>query len=113
MIIFQYHMLSDGNIKISKAEYKESKDRKGELCYRKVKVLEKGIRCPKFPTKFYWYHLGMYDYNKFYALSIAELKYFASLRINEFKNKIKINEIQNKTYKEMIENLENSIKEVN
>ena len=108
MIIYQFHMLSDGNIKISKAEYKESKDYKGDICYRKVKVLEKGIRCPKFPTKFYWHDLGEYDYNKFYALSMDELNNFASLRIDEFKERIKINEIQNKTYKEMIENLEKS-----
>ncbi len=109
MIIYQFHMLSDGNIKISKAEYKSSTDRKGEPCYRKVKVLEKGIGCPKFPNKFYWYHLGEYDYNKYYALSMDELNKFVSSKVDYFKGQLKAYEFQVKKTNEILENLKKSI----
>lgn len=104
MIIYQFHMLSDGNIKISKAEYKESKDYKGNYCLKKLKVIEKEIRCPKFPTILY--KLGKADYNKYYAFSMNELATFKLSKIYEFEGRIKSLENQIKNYNEIIENLE-------
>lgn len=103
MIIYQFHMLSDGNIKISKAEYKPSKDYKGNYCSKKIKVIEKGIRCPKFPT--YLYKLGKVDYNKYYALSMDELDTYKLSKINEFEDRIDDLDYQIKKYEKMIENL--------
>ena len=109
MIIYQFHMLSDGIIKISKAEYKESKDYGGNSYYKRVKVLEKGIRCPKFPTKLYKGSLGEYDYNKYYALSMDELNNFVSSKVDYFKGQLKAYEFQVKKTNEILENFKKSI----
>lgn len=108
IIIYQFHMLSDGIVKISKAEYKEAEDYKGNFCYKKTKVIEKGIRYPKFPIRLY--KLGVADYNKYYALSMDKLTDFAFGKIDNFNNSIKSLENQIKKYKEMVNNLQDSCK---
>lgn len=107
MIIYQFHMLSTGIIKISKAEYKEAVDYKDDFYYKKIRVLEKGIRCPEFPTKLY--KLGVADYNKYYALSKDELEKFISYKKDIFKERKHSLEIQLKKYNEMIENLDKNL----
>ena len=107
MIIYQFHMLSEGVIKISKAEYKEYKDFRNKYCLKRVKVLEKGIKCPKFQTILY--KLGEYDYNKYYALSMDELNNFVSSKVDYFKGQLKAYEFQVKKTNEILENLKKSI----
>ena len=108
IVIYQFHMLSDGTVKISKAEYIEDEDYKGTFCYTKTKVIEKGIRYPKFPIRLY--KLGATNYNKYYALSMDELTVFVSGKVNNFNNSIECLENQIKKYKEMINNLQVSSK---
>lgn len=103
MIIYQFHLLSNGEIKISKAEYLEIK-KQDIAYYKKVKVIEKGIRFPKFPKELY--KLGRYDHNKYYSTEMADLKKFALSEISVQEEHIKNLEYQLKQYKEIIVNLE-------
>ena len=86
---------------------KEYKDFRNKYCLKKVKVLEKGIKCPKFPTILY--KLGEYDYNKYYALSMDELNKFVSSKVDYFNEQLKRYEFQVKMNNEILENLKKSI----
>ncbi len=103
MIIYQFHMLSNGEIKISKAEYIQAVSRDNKPYYKRIKTIEKGIKQPKFPLKLY--KLGEYNYNKFHTDSMEDLEKFTNLKVERFEKQISGIENQLKLYKEIRDNL--------
>lgn len=106
VIIYQFKMLSDGTIKISSAEYKKVFGINYNIYYKKIRILEKGVKCPKFPV-ILKENLGTYYYDdaNYYTLSMDELKSFKEGKIKSLEQSIEAREWEINHYKDMIANL--------
>lgn len=106
IIIYQFKMLSDGTIKISSAEYKKVLGMNYNVYYKKIRLLEKGVKCPKFPV-ILKSSLGTYYYgdDDYYALSMDDLNSFKEDKIKSLEQSIEARECEIKHYKDMIANL--------
>lgn len=108
VIIYQFKMLSDGTIKISSAEYKQVLGMNYNIYYKKIRLLEKGVKCPKFPMilganlRPRCIDYALYDY---YALSMDDLNSFKEEKIKSLEQSIEAREYEIKHYKDMIANL--------
>jgi len=106
VIIYQFKMLSDGTIKISSAEYKQVLGMNDNIYYKKIRLLEKGVKCPKFPV-ILGASLGTryYEDAEYYALSMDDLNSFKEDKIKSLEQSIEARECEIKHYKDMIANL--------
>lgn len=106
VIIYQFKMLSDGTIKVSSAEYKQVLGMNYNIYYKRIRLLEKGVKCPKFPiildASLGTYHSWDVDY---YALSMDDLNSFKEYKIKSLEQSIEARECEIKQYKNMIANL--------
>ena len=99
IIIYQFHLMSDGEIKTSSCEYKRDEDYSGTVYYKKVKTLTKGVHYPKFPVKLY--KLGRAEHCKYYALDEKDIKKFAYEVLCETNETLRSLEFQLKKYLEL------------
>lgn len=106
VIIYQFKMLSDGTIKVSSAEYKQVLGMNHNIYYKKIRLLEKGVKCPKFPV-ILGATLGTryYEDADYYALSLDDLNSFKEDKIKSLEQSIEAREYEIKHYKDMIANL--------
>ena len=106
VIIYQFKMLSDGTIKISSAEYKQVLGMNHNIYYKKIRLLEKGVKCPNFPV-ILGATLGTYHYEDadYYTLSMDDLNSFKEDKIKILEQSIEVCEYEIKHYKDMIANL--------
>lgn len=112
MIIYQFRMIYNGEVKVSKAEYKLAKYAfrwNNELVYRKVKVIEKGVSRPGFPSELREFDLGQYSYDTCYSDKYEDLYKFIVSRKEYFDESIKQLEYTKQKYMNMIDNLDNSL----
>ena len=106
MIIYQFKMLGDGTIKVSSAEYQQIIGKNCNICYKKIKTLEKGVRQPRFPKILRYLGENLYFNDcEYYALSMDELATYKATKIHTFENSIKMCETKIEKFKEMINNL--------
>lgn len=108
VIIYQFKMLSDGTIKISSAEYEQVLGMNYNIYYKRIRLLEKGVKCPKFPV-ILGANLGTYHYEgeDYYALSMDDLTSFKEDKIKSLEQSIEARECEIKHYKDMIASLRN------
>ena len=115
MIIYQFRMIYNGEVKVSKAEYKLAKFAfrfNKELVYRKVKVIEKGVSRPGFPSELREFELGQYNYDTCYSDKYEDIYKFIESRKELFaKNLIEL-EYRKQKYMNMISNLDNSLMQI-
>lgn len=111
MIIYQFKMIYNGEIKVSKAEYKLSEHLYyHKTIYRKVKVIEKGVSRPCFPPILF--ELGECDYDTYYSDKYEDVYKFIKSRKEFFNDSIKALEYRKQKYLGMLNNLDNSLNQI-
>ena len=106
MVIYQFCILSSGEIKVSEAEYVQTISRNNVPYYRKVKTVVKGIKRPRFPNKLYY--LGEID-GRYYSMTMEDLKVFTNLELNICNEKILMLEKELDFYRARANNLKKQI----
>ena len=109
MIVYQFCILSSGEIKISEAEYTQATSRKGKSCYRKIKDIKKGVKKPGFPHKLYYFGENKVD-GKFYTTNIDNLYSYCKNHLESCNEEIKILKIRLKQFQTIAKNLKKMMK---
>lgn len=112
MIIYQFKMIYNGEVKVSKAEYNLAEHiyNSNKTIYRKVKIIEKGVSKPCFPTILF--ELGQCDYDTYYSDNYDDIYKFIESRREYFNDSINELEYRKQKYINMVSNLNDSLKQI-